>query len=137
MAASKEFLELCLKLNAAGLEVAFIPGQIVARGFADLGYEEFSVAPGRRLFSLFTGNGSTIADGEERHFFLVLNVDQIIAELVNRGVLIQEVVFVEQRHWRVTIEDLQKIQHQALSAKLNVALGQVLLSLLESRNVSS
>ena len=44
---TREHFEVAREAQLWGLSPRFEPGDIVARGFADLGYEEFQVLSGR------------------------------------------------------------------------------------------
>jgi hypothetical protein len=75
---SNKFLAKCDALRQAGFETELEPGVIVGRGFADLGYELFSVLPGDKLLSLFTGKTSVIDSNERERLFLVPDADDLI-----------------------------------------------------------
>lgn len=82
---SKQILERLSQLHAAGFFMKFEAGDKVARGFADLGFEEFFVLPGNRLSSTFTGEISQLKEGDEKHLFLIPDIDQVIAEAERVG----------------------------------------------------
>lgn len=72
------FLKLAQELHRSGIKFPIGPGIKVARGFADLGAEEFIVMPGKKLVSLFTGEKSSMPDDFEDHFFVVPNFESLI-----------------------------------------------------------
>jgi hypothetical protein len=57
----------------------------VARGFADLGFEEFQVLPGPRLLSLTAGTASPLPEEHRGHFFWIPSVDEAIELLEKSG----------------------------------------------------
>ena len=75
---SNVFLAKCAALKDAGYKRELEPGVIVARGFADLGYEVFSVLPCDKLLSLFTGKITPLAADERQHLFLVPDADGLV-----------------------------------------------------------
>jgi hypothetical protein len=83
---SREQFELCNELRQWGLEPRFEPGDIVARGFADLGFEEFQVLPGPKLLSLTAGTMTALPSEHAGHFFWIPSIDEAIALLEQMGV---------------------------------------------------
>ena len=81
---TREQFELCNELRAWGLEPRFEPGDIVARGFADLGFEEFQVLPGPKLLSLTAGTTTPLPADHTSHFFWIPSIDECI-ELLEKG----------------------------------------------------
>jgi hypothetical protein len=75
----------------------------VARGFADVGYEEFALLPHAKLVSLFTGQLSDLRDDDRRFFFVVPTPDMILQEVDRAG---WDVVTVEHRDRRVWFVEL-------------------------------
>lgn len=67
---SNQYLEKCEKLKLGGALFEIKPGAVVARGFADLGYEEFMLLENGKLVSLYRGNLSDFEDAND-HFFRV------------------------------------------------------------------
>lgn len=85
MPISREVLARCERLHKRGLLTpAFVEGEQIARGFADIGCEEFLLLPERRLLSLANGKMSVLDRDHERFFFLVPSVDELI-DLIERG----------------------------------------------------
>ncbi len=100
---SREQFALCNELKVWGLEPRFEAGDVVARGFADLGFEEFQVLPGPRLLSLTAGTASTLPEEHRQHFFWIPSVDETVELLEVRGAHIRACMREEERDWVVTI----------------------------------
>jgi len=83
---TREQFQICQELKQWGLEPRFEPGDVVARGFADLGFEEFQVLPGRVLLSLTAGTTSPLPEEHVVHFFWIPSVDEAVDLLERRGV---------------------------------------------------
>jgi hypothetical protein len=81
------YLELLAKLKdvsnlTAPLFLNFAPGDDVARGFADVGFEEFFVLQNEKLCSKFTGD---VSNFQPQHFFRVPSLADIVAFLCELG----------------------------------------------------
>ena len=76
-------------------------GGIVVRAYADLGVEEFLVMPDERLLSLCTGKLVTFQEGDEAHFYRILNCDDMVEEIAKRNCMIAELKHEEGRFWTV------------------------------------
>lgn len=100
---TRDHFALCSTLRQLGLEPRFEVGDVVARGFADLGFEEFQVLPGPRILSLTAGTLKPLPDDHREHFFWIPSVDEAIALLEGRGITISDCVREEQREWRLTV----------------------------------
>ena len=96
-----DFLKACETLKQKGRATRFSPGARVARGFADVGFEEFVVLPSGKLMSLFTGTQTELANEHRNFFFEVPGVEELIHELEKAGERIETIEYVNQRHWRV------------------------------------
>jgi len=83
---TREQFELCNELRQWGLQPRFEPGDIVARGFADLGFEEFQVLPGPKLLSLTAGTSTALPSDHTGHFFWIPSIDEAIVLLESVGV---------------------------------------------------
>ena len=91
MWANNSYLELCAALKEeVGYPLRMAPGEMVGRGFADIGYEAFSVLTGDRVVSLFTGEVKQIQESELSHFFSVPNVDQLVSFLDEKDIDVEE-----------------------------------------------
>jgi len=118
---SREYLAACEQAKAHGLEVRFKAGDRVARGFADLGYEEFCMLPDRKMVSLYNGKVSELPADHERFFFTVPTVAQLVQELALRGQTIVGLEYRNQRSWSmdgVESSDLDLLLIQYLEAFL-------------------
>ncbi len=96
---SRDQFALCNELRVWGLEPRFEPGDIVARGFADLGFEEFQVLPGPRLLSLTAGTASALPDEHRGHFFWIPSIDEAVELLEVRGAQIESCKRDDGRDW--------------------------------------
>jgi hypothetical protein len=94
---------LCDELRMWGLEPRFEPGDVIARGFADLGFEEFQVLPGSQMLSLTAGSLSRIPDDHKGHFFWIPSVDEGIAWLEAQGAVVQQCQREDARTWTLSL----------------------------------
>lgn len=121
---SKSFLNECQLLHRAGLAAPFEIGQIVARGFADLGIEEFIIVPGEQMISLCTGSISSLADRE--HLFWVPNIHEMTLELMERGCKIHSITFEEERYWSLSLTTADGRKRAFVSPVLESSIAQAL-----------
>lgn len=98
---TREQFNLCNELRLWGLEPRFEPGDIVARGFADLGFEEFQVLPGPSLLSLTAGTVSRLPEDHQGHFFWIPSVDESVTLLESKGAEIQVLRREDGREWHL------------------------------------
>lgn len=129
---SREQFTLASELKQWGLEPRFEPGDIVARGFADLGFEEFQVLPSSKLLSLTAGTVSSLPTDHSSHFFWIPSVDEITDVLERRGVPCITTKRVEQRDWIVEAQvgdELEVYRHSSLHQAMLLALCGVLRKL--------
>ncbi len=98
---SRTQFEICSELKSWGLEPRFEPGDLVARGFADLGYEEFQVLPGTRLLSLTAGTTTALPVEHSHHFFWIPSIDESVSLLEQAGVKCLRCDRVDARDWSV------------------------------------
>jgi hypothetical protein len=103
MWSSKAFLERCAKLKEHGLEVEFEIGSRLARGFADVGFEEFYLLSGSKLVSIFSAHTSTLTPEHRGFFFLVPDADILVNEIEKRGFDVASLEFRDQRTWVVCL----------------------------------
>ena len=95
---------LCGELKAWGVEPTFEVGQVVGRGFADVGSEEFLVLPGPKILSLTAGTVKELPD-EHRDFFFWIPTEDECAKLLDlAGVPNITVTREAARRWRVSAE---------------------------------
>ncbi|MCB0310453.1 MAG: hypothetical protein KDD42_04420 [Bdellovibrionales bacterium] len=121
-------LERCATLKSLGLSLPCEVGSIVARGFADLGYEAFRVLPGEKLISLFTGKISSSSVTHDRELFVVPDVDLLVQEILRRGFSIESLRFVDQHSWQLR---LRPSDSDMLICVEELELGSVFLSATE------
>lgn len=96
------FLARCEALKSLDQQSKFEVGDIVARGFADIGAEPYAVIGQQRVVSLLDGRtveGEAFADG--KHFFRVFNTRQLIAMCRQHEVEIQQLHFEDDREWQL------------------------------------
>jgi hypothetical protein len=107
MPTTKEQVAACHRLYRHGAFKQFGPGDVIARGFADVGFEEFFILYDGTLLSLTSGDRSNLADGEKHAFFLIPSIDDIIEELAIFGAIIQQIQKLpEPLGWRIEISSL-------------------------------
>lgn len=108
------YLILSHELLKAKVEWKLTPGGRISRGFADAGFEEYSVLTDKSMISLNTGKAGEIPETYKEHFFPVYTVDEMVPLLYSRGVDIVSLHFVEQRTWRlITTKDGKESGHEA------------------------
>lgn len=109
---SREQFSTCTELKQWGLEPRFEPGDIVARGFADLGYEEFQVLPSSKLLSLTAATVSALPQEHTNHFFWIPSIDEITELLEKRGVPCVSCRRVDRREWIVEAQCGDELEMQ-------------------------
>lgn len=116
-----------------GLEPRFEPGDVVARGFADLGFEEFQVLPGPKLLSLTAGSTSQLPIDHATHFFWIPSVDESIEILEKLGAPCVMCHREDGRDWVVQAQHREELEvHRA--RVLHEALLRTLLAVFKSRH---
>ena len=98
---TREQFEICNELKTWGLAPRCEPGDIVARGFADLGYEEFQVLPSEKLLSLTAGTVTNFPAEHTHHLFWVPSIDEATELLERKGVQCLSCARQDQREWSV------------------------------------
>lgn len=129
---SREQFEIASELKRYGVEPRFEPGDIVARGFADLGFEEFQVLPSSKLLSLTAGTVSSLPIEHSAHFFWIPSVDEITELLERRGFPCVSCKRIEQREWVVEAQlgdELEAHRHSSLHQAMLFTLCGVLRKL--------
>jgi hypothetical protein len=109
---SRTQFEICSELKSWGLEPRFEPGDVVARGFADLGYEEFQVLPGTRLLSLTAGTTTALPTEHTHHFFWIPSIDESVSLLEQAQVTCLRCDRVDAREWKVEAHCEDRIEVQ-------------------------
>lgn len=77
-----QYLLLSHRLRETPLKFEISGGVRVARGFADVGFEEFCVLGDGRMVSLYTG---TIHDIDYEHIFVVPTLEDLLAVMPNES----------------------------------------------------
>jgi len=117
MVSSKSFLDKAQELKARGVEFSFEMGTRVARGYADLGTEEFQLIGPFKTVSLFTGKQSEIPEEHLKFFFRVPELEELTDELTRRGAVVLGLAFRDQRRWILTLRlaaEQRDFEHEAL-----------------------
>jgi hypothetical protein len=117
---------LCNELQAWGIRPSFEVGQIVARGFADIGSEEFLVLPGEKLLSLTAGTIKPIPEDHKEFFYWIPSEDECAKQIDLTGVSKIAIGRESTRKWVVTCE----VDGEAIETSdkvLRIALIQMLL----------
>jgi hypothetical protein len=131
---SREQFALCDELRIWGLVPRFEPGDVVARGFADLGFEEFQVLPGPSLLSLTAGTTKALPEDHRHHFFWIPSVDETVELIESRGGVLESCQRQDGRTWVVK---MRLAQHESLvdvsDATLHTALLMALHRLLRGK----
>ncbi len=129
MWASKRFLEQCFELYKAGFVFQIEEGKRLARGFADVGYEEFCLLPGRKLLSLLSGKVTKLEVAEERFFFVVPSADEIVNEIEKLGGDILKIETDDHRSWKVDFRsgdcNTRTVDGRSIESALITALLQI------------
>lgn len=98
---TKAFLQRCEALWRLG--VHFPLESQVARGFADLGFEEFMVLPGgKKIISILTGTTSELPDDAPKNLFAVPSPDEALSKLSELGALRINFKHLDERSWELT-----------------------------------
>jgi hypothetical protein len=121
----RDLLRACDGLRAAGCFGSYVAGDLVARGFADVGYEEFLVLHGGRVMSRLTGQISEVTERERAMLFVVPDCDRVVREVGAAGVDVRECHRYPDGGWRVAGEG----EHGPVSAE-GVSLLAALVQLL-------
>src|SRR5262245_29707637 len=96
---TRSYLDLCHGLLKRGHSFQLKPGLRIARGFADVGYEEYSVLSGFTIVSLHSGQSSTLPPDYERFHFPVYSADELSVLLYERHCDIDAIRYDDQRTW--------------------------------------
>ena len=99
---TREHFEVAREVQVWGLTPRFEPGDIVARGFADLGYEEFQVLPGPKLLSLTAGTVTGVPADDTHHFFWIPSVDESLQLVEKQGAEQLSCARIDGREWRIS-----------------------------------
>ncbi|MEZ4754081.1 MAG: hypothetical protein R3A13_07195 [Bdellovibrionota bacterium] len=135
---SKEFLQICEELATLGFKPELNAGGRIARGFADLGFEEYLYLPPNKLISLFTGDKSILPEEHRDFFFVVPTVDEMVNAILEYNARVLSIEHVEQRVWSV-LGLINQEPYTEIDRDLKVAMAKFLRALLslESPNVGT
>ncbi len=124
---TREHFEIAREAQVWGVLPRFEPGDVVARGFADLGYEEFQVLPGQKLLSLTAGSITSMAGDDTKHFFWIPSIDESFQLLEKQGAEQLVCGRIEGREWRVSCrvrgEDVGAVARDMHTAVLKALLA--------------
>jgi hypothetical protein len=134
---TREQFQLCNELRQWGLEPRFEPGDVVARGFADLGFEEFQVLPGPRLLSLTAGTATPLPVEHRGHFCWIPSIDEAIALLEGLGAELSSCSRHEAREWVVELRVRDTLHELRGRSFHDVALKAVLAAYRETHHSTS
>jgi hypothetical protein len=95
---------LCNELQAWGIHPTFEVGQMVARGFADVGSEEFLVLPGEKLLSLTAGTIKPLPEDHREFFYWIPSEDECAKQIYLLGIAKISISRELARKWVVTCE---------------------------------
>jgi hypothetical protein len=127
---TRQQFALCDQLRHKGLAPRFEPGDLVARGFADLGFEEFQVLPGERLLSLTAGTVSQLPSEHRGHFFWLPSVDEAIELIEARGGSLINLKRVDARSWVGLLSDPNGVESEVSGIALyDIVLNALMLLL--------
>lgn len=96
-------LKKCQRLKELGISSHFEVGECLARGFADLGFEQFIVLPASKLLSLLTGSITPLNDSDREHLFLVPDVEQLTQLILEKGGDLRFAEYIDRRTWKIEI----------------------------------
>lgn len=106
----RQFIERSQELLRRNFNYEVKVGMTLARGFADLGHEEFSVLNNDKILSLFTGDISSLPQNYKEHFFPLFSCDELIVELFRNGAEVRNLKSVDRRTWELTVQTEGGIQ---------------------------
>ena len=133
MLAHPSFLKLCEQLGHANPEQRLEPGMKIARGFADLGFEEFLLLPGSKLLALYSGQVTQFQEEHRTFFFPVPTADELIAHITTLNWDIDTLTYEDQRTWKLSLsEATTKATKAAEGGTLEECLARGLLSIVNS-----
>ncbi len=96
-------------------------GDTVARGFADVGYEEFALIAEHKILSTYTGKASALETHERDFFFKVFSIDEMIQYLQRQGVELRLLELEDGREWHVVakrVDTLYELRGEGLQELL-------------------
>jgi hypothetical protein len=134
--ASKNILKKCEQLKESGYPCIFEAGLTIARGFADLGYEEFNLLTSSKMVSIYSGQTSLLQEDHQGHFFSVPTCDDLIEFILRRNVTIRALDCREGRDWKI-IFDFQQQSFELIAVSLLDLMLDTTLTVLKMQNVQT
>lgn len=113
MISSQKFLEKCSRLKDKNIFTDFSQGYVIARGFADFGFEEFIMLTSDKICSLYNGKISELPEEEKKHFFSVPDADQLKEKIIKAGLDIVSLDYTEQRIWTLKVSEVNHGKNQS------------------------
>lgn len=104
MLRTKSFISLCSRAKDCGLSPSFSVGDVIARGFADLGAELFEILPGDKIMSLYTGKVAALTREDRDRFFAIPGVDEVADRIERAGDGVMSISQLSSRDWRVMLK---------------------------------
>jgi predicted nuclease of predicted toxin-antitoxin system len=101
----RELLSLCEAISNRGGLKNFNPGDTVARGFSDFGYEEFIFLENNNVISTISWTKSLLHQSSFEHLFLVPNSNQTFIELERYNVVVQSIVKGKNNDWIISAQN--------------------------------
>ena len=129
---SNTYLKQCEELFRLGYKPEKKPGAIMARGFADIGYEVYSFIPESSLVSLLTGKVIPYDQQSEQHFFAIPSCDDLLNEIDKHGCDITTMAKGQGWNWRLDLVHeksgtLLSVEESSLESLFTQSFHQVLL----------
>jgi hypothetical protein len=93
-----------MRAKEAGYKPDFSVGNVVGRGFADLGVELFEILPADKILSLYTGKLANFAPEDRDRFFQVPSVDAVVDRIERSGDRVFSISQLKSRDWRVQLD---------------------------------
>jgi len=90
---------------------------MIARGFSDLGYEQFIVLHGGKLVSCFTGQISDLKPEEQQHFFQILTCDEMAEKIIGLYWDIERLDYIDNREWSISLKKHGSDEKEAFAKK--------------------
>ena len=133
MVSSLKYLAKCSKLKDSGVTFDFEQGSFIARGFADLGFEEFIVLTSNKILSIYSGKISGLPEEDKKNFFAVPSIELMINKIRIAGFDILGLTYESQRTWQLKVENkMMNIVKSYDSDSLNQVILDCLVNIYEN-----
>ena len=106
---SNQYLKLCQELKHQGIEFEIEPGIRLARGYADLGFEEYYLLPNNKLVSIYLGTLSEYRDEQAGFFFVVPEIQDLVHKALDRGLDASKLKLTEESDWQYQTESSEDL----------------------------